>query len=47
MTSREHTNESVKSLEMKNIYSMNGGSMHEDIEINDEYLDEILQKNYF
>ena len=37
--------ENVKSLKSKNKNNSKGGSMHENIEINDEYLDEFLHND--
>ena len=45
MTSKEVTNENVKSLKSKSKNSVKGGSIHKNIEINDKYLDGILHNN--
>ena len=45
MTSKDVTNENVKSLKSKNINSLKGGSIHKNIEITGEYLDETLHNN--
>ena len=45
LTSKEPTNENLKSLKSKNKNSLKAGSVHENIEINDEYLDETLHYN--
>ena len=45
LTSKEPTNENVKSLKSRNKNSSKGGSAQKNIEINGEYLNEILLNN--
>ena len=45
MTSKDVTNENVKSLKSKNMNSLKGGSIHKNIEITVKFLDEALHKN--